>query len=99
MLIIGIGGKLVNHQYREQFNTRNVIIVPLDKKHCVILKNGADKNGISIQSRYFYNKILRKDIGISFTQKVNLLMVQSAEKYCCGSEQDVNALFSFWLNS
>lgn len=96
VLIVDDKGNLKNNQYREQFNIDNKILVPLDRKHCCILTNATDKNGISIHNKLFYNKIERIDVDCSFTQNVNHLMLGSADKVYFGSEKYLKAFFSLW---
>lgn len=96
VLIVDNKGSLKNNQYREQFNIDNTILVPLDRKHCCILTNATDKNGISIYNKVYYNKIERIDVDCSFTQNVNYLMLRSADKVYFGSEKYLNAFFSLW---
>jgi len=96
VLILDDKGNLKNHQYREQFNIDNKILIPLDRKHCCILTNATDRNGISIYNKVFYNKIERIDVDCSFTQNVNYLMLGSADKVYFGSEKYLKAFFSLW---
>ncbi len=95
VLIVSPTGELKNNEFREQFNVLNIIIIPLDKKHCCILTDATDKNGISINGKVFYNKIERIDVDCSFTQNVNYLMLRSADEYYFGSEKYMKAYFSF----
>lgn len=96
VLIIGAAGNLKNNQYREQFNIDNTILVPLDSKHCCILTNATDKNGNSVYNKLFYNKFDRIDVDCSFTQEVNFLMLESADKIYFGSEKYLKAYFNLW---
>ena len=96
VLIVDDKGNLKNLQYREQFNIDNKILIPLDRKHCCILTNATDKNGISIYNKVFYNKIERVDVDCSFTKNVNYLMLRSADKTYFGSEKYLKAFFSLW---
>lgn len=96
VLIVDDKGNLKNLQYREQFNIDNKILIPLDRKHCCILTNATDKNGISIYNKVFYNKIERIDVDCSFTQNINHLMLESADKIYFGSEKYLKAFFSLW---
>ena len=93
VLIVDDNGNLQNHQYREQFNIDNTLLIPLDTKHCCILKSATDKNGISIYNKGFYNKIERIDVDCSFSQNVNFLMLRSADKSYFGSEKYLKAFF------
>lgn len=94
VLILNPDGELVNHKFREQFNRDNVILIPLDHKHCCILKNATDKNGISIDGRVFYNKIKRIEENCNFVWEINAKMVKSTEFYCFGREKYINTFFS-----
>ena len=96
VLIVDSQGILKNSQYEEQFNIDNDIIIPLDSKHCCILSNATDKNGISIENKLFYNKISRIEVDCSFVQSVNYLMIRSADKVCFGSEEYLRAFFSVY---
>lgn len=96
VLIVDDKGNLKNHQYREQFNIDNKILIPLDNKHCCIFTNATDRNGISIYNKVFYNKIERVDVDCSFTQNVNHLMLGSADKVYFGSEKYLKAFFNLW---
>jgi hypothetical protein len=96
VLIVDSKGNLMNHKYREQFNIDNRILIPLDKKHCCILTNATDKNGISIYNKVFCNRIERVEVDCSFTQNINYLMLGSADKYYYGSERYMKAFFSIW---
>jgi hypothetical protein len=96
VLIVDSKGNLMNHKYREQFNIDNKILIPLDKKHCCILTNATDKNGISIYNKVFCNIIERIEVDCSFTQNINYLMLGSADKYYYGSERYMKAFFSIW---
>jgi hypothetical protein len=96
VLIVDSKGNLMNHKYREQFNIDNKILIPLDKKHCCILTDATDKNGISIYNKVFYNIIERIEVDCSFTQNTNYLMLGSADKYYYGSEKYMKAFFSLW---
>jgi len=84
---------LLNHKFKEQFNSANKIIVPLDKKNCCILTDATDKNGVSINGKLFYNKIDRIQVDCSFTQDVNYRMLESADKYYFGSKDYLKAYF------
>lgn len=96
VLIVDDKGSLKNNQYREQFNIDNKILIPLDTKHCCILTNATDRNGISVYNKVFYNKIERIDVDSSFTQNVNYLMLGSADKVYFGSEKYLKAFFNLW---
>lgn len=92
VLIVDSKGNLKNNEYREQFNIDNKIVIPLDKKHCCILTNATDKNGISIYNKVFYNKIERIEVDCSFSQNINYLMLASADKSYYGSEKYMKTL-------
>lgn len=94
VLIVNDKGKLLNNIFKEQFNSHNKILIPLDKKHCCILTNGTDKNGISINGIVFCNDIERIKVDCSFTQNINFLMLESADEYYFGSEKYMKAFFS-----
>jgi hypothetical protein len=96
VLIINKDGYLVNSEFREQFNKNNKIIIPLDPKHCCIMTNASDRNGIELGGKLFYNKIERIDVDCKFVQQVNFHMMGSADKYLFGSENYLNAFFSLW---
>lgn len=96
VLIVDDNGDLRNHEYRQQFNIDNKILIPLDKKHCCILTSATDVNGIDIRNKVFYNKIERIEVDCSFTQNINRLMLGSADKYYYGSEKYMKAFFSLW---
>jgi hypothetical protein len=95
LLILNSEGELVNHMFKEQFNKKNVILIPIDFKHCCILKNASDRNGISIDGKTFYNHIKRVDENSNFAFEVNTKIVESADLYCFGREKYMNSLFSF----
>ena len=86
---------LKNHEYHEQFNRENIIAIPIDKKHCVILTHTNDKNGIRMDEKLFYNKIERMDITASGTYPTNWFMLSSADKYYYGSQKYMKAYFNF----
>lgn len=96
VLIIGENDILKNNDYQEQFNKDNIILVPIDKKHCCIFMPCLDRNGINAEGKLFYNKIERVDVDVSFTQQVNYFMLGSAEKYYYGSEKYLSAFFSLY---
>jgi hypothetical protein len=86
---------LKNHEYREQFNRENIIAIPIDKKHCVVLTHTKDRNGIRMDDKLFYNKIERKDITANEVYQTNWFMLDSADKYYYGSEKYMKAYFNF----
>jgi hypothetical protein len=96
VLIVDAQGKLRNHEFRQQFNMDNKIVIPLDPKHCLILTDALDKNGVSAYGKVFYNKIERVDVDCSFTQNVNWMMLESADKCYYGSQKYMNAFFSLF---
>jgi hypothetical protein len=96
VLIVDGQGNLQNHEFRQQFNIDNKILIPLDPKHCLILTGAFDKNGISIQGKGFYNKIERIDVDCGFTQSINWWMLGSADKCYYGSQKYMNAFFSLY---
>ncbi len=96
VLFIGSNSELRNHEFREQFNTSNMIIIPLDRKHCCVLFEATDKNGISLNGKLFYNKIERIEETCSFTQQVNFLMLDSADEYYFGSKNYLTGLFNLF---
>ncbi len=95
VLIINSNGELVNNNFQEQFNKDNRIVIPLDPKHCFILTNATDKNGISIEGKVFHNVIERVEVDCSFTQNINYKMLESAELYYCGREKYIKAFFNY----
>jgi hypothetical protein len=94
-LIVDETGNLKNMDFREQFNERNRFIIPIDNKHCVIMTNANDKNGIPIRGKVFYNRIERMNVDCNFAQLINFLTIQSAEKQIFGSEKYIKAFFSY----
>jgi hypothetical protein len=96
VLIVNKEGDLVNADFKQQFNKDNIIIIPLDPKHCCILTGASDKNGIDINGKVFYNKFDKIDVDCSFVQNVNYHMMGSAEKFLFGSEKYLNAFFTLW---
>jgi hypothetical protein len=96
LLIMGADGILKNGSYREQFNIDNDIVIPLDRKHCCILRNATDKNGIDLYGKIFYNRIQRKNVNFSFSQQINLLTYKNADKFCYGSKKYMKAFFRIW---
>ena len=96
LLIIGSDNALKNNSFKEQFNSDNLLTIPLDKKHCVILTHARDKNGIKADGKVFYNRIERMDVDCSFSQNVNWLTLDSADKYYYGSEKYMKAFFSLY---
>ncbi|MBF6640310.1 DUF4238 domain-containing protein [Flavobacterium sp. J49] len=94
-LIVNEFGHLKNMDFREQFNEENKFLIPIDNKHCLIMTNGNDKNGIPISGKVFYNKIERIDVDCNFAQNINFLTLESAEKLIFGSEKYIKAFFSF----
>ena len=93
VLIVGSDNNLKNNEYRQQFAVENIIIIPIDKKHCCILYEGKDKNGIDVRNKLFYNKIIREDVDGSFATSVNMFMLDSVDKYYFGSEKFIKAFF------
>ena len=93
VLIVGGDNNLKNNEYQQQFMVNNTIIIPIDKKHCCIFFEGKDKNGIDLRNKVFYNKIIRKDVDVSFASTVNMLMLESAQKYYFGSEKYIKTFF------
>lgn len=96
VLIIGEDGELKNHIYTEQFNPKNRIIVPIDNKRCLIFTHCLDKNGSDAHGKLFYNRIERVEVDCSFTQNVNYKILESADKFYFGSENQVKAYFSLF---
>ncbi|UOK42141.1 MULTISPECIES: DUF4238 domain-containing protein [Flavobacterium] len=94
-LIVNSEGHLKNMEFREQFNEQNKFIIPIDTKHCLIMTNATDRNGISIEGKVFYNKIERMSVDCNFAQTINFLTVENAEKLIFGSEKYIKAFFSF----
>lgn len=96
VLIVNENGILVNSDFKDHFNKRNKIIIPIDPKRCCILTSATDKNGIDIDGKAFYNKIDRINVDCSFVQHINDLMMESADKYLFGSEKYLKAYFSLY---
>lgn len=99
LLIIGEGNTIKNGNFKEQFNSENLIFIPLDKKHCFILAHAKDKNGIRADNKLFYNRIERmdaNDLDPNFATNINTLTLINAENYCFGSEKYLNAFFNFF---
>lgn len=94
VLILNPNGELINHKFKEQFNKDNVILIPLDHKHCCILKNATDKNGISIDGKVFYNGIKRIEENCNFAWEINAKMIKSADLVCYGREKYIKTFFS-----
>ncbi len=93
VLILGENNQLKNNDYREQFNKDNIIVIPISSKYCCVLSN---RNGISLDSKLFYNRIERIPVDCSFTQGVNFLTLQSAENEYYGTKRYMNAFFNFY---
>jgi hypothetical protein len=93
-LIVDETGHLKNMDFREQFNEQNKFIIPIDNKHCLIMTNGNDKNGIPISGKVFYNKIEKMEVDCNFAQIINFLTIESAEKQIFGSEKYIKTFFS-----
>lgn len=96
VLIIGNDNTLKNNIFEEQFNSDNIVLIPLDKKHCCIFTHAKDKNGIKADGKVFYNKIERIEVDCSFAQNVNWFTLDSADKYYYGSEKYIKAYFSLY---
>ncbi len=96
LLIIGNDNTLKNNSFEEQFNSENLVIIPLDKNHCCILTHARDKNGTKADGKVFYNKIERMDVDASFSNSANMLILESADKYYYGSEKYMKAFFSLY---
>jgi len=96
VLIIGEGTKLMNNTFKEQFNCDNIVMIPLDPKHCCVLFHAKDKNGIRADGKVFYNKIQREEIDCAMVQNINWLMLESADKTYYGTEQYMKAFFNFY---
>lgn len=96
VLIINSDSSLKNLDYKEQFNSENKIFIPLDTKHCCLLTNCFDKNGIDSYGKVFYNKIERIDVDCSISQQINYLMLSSADKYYFGSEKYMTGMFNLY---
>jgi hypothetical protein len=94
LLILNHNGELMNNNFVEQFNKKNVLLITLDNKHCCILKNATDKNGNSIDRKIFYNKITRVEENCNFAWEINAKILQSAENCYFGSEKYLKAYFS-----
>jgi len=92
VLIVDNNGNLKNHIYREQFNMGNNIIIPLNPKQCIFFFNGKGDRTKDL----FYNRIYRRNVDCSTTQKVNYLMMGSADKILFGTEKYLKAHFSLW---
>lgn len=93
VLIVDKEGNLKNHDYKEQFNIDNLIVVPIDKKHCCIFSEVKDKNDVPARNRVFINRIERVDDDGKFATTVNFLMLESADKIYFGSENFMKAFF------
>ncbi|MCH3883714.1 DUF4238 domain-containing protein [Tenacibaculum aquimarinum] len=96
VLILNPKGELINHKFKEQFNKDNVIVIPIDHKHCCILKNATDKNGISIDEKVFYNGIKRIEENCNFAWEINAKIIKSADLVCYGREKYIKAFFSIY---
>lgn len=96
VLILNPNGELINHKFKEQFNKDNTILIPLDHKHCCILKNATDKNGISIDGKVFYNGIKRIEENCNFAWEINAKMIKSADLVCYGREKYIKTFFSVY---
>lgn len=96
VLFVNRFGALVSNYFEEQFNIDNKIFIPIDKKHCCILSEGSDVNGISFREKCFYNKVVRKDVNVDFASQVNLMMFDNAHKFLFGSEFFLTALFKLF---
>ncbi|HTL81304.1 MAG TPA: DUF4238 domain-containing protein [Bacteroidia bacterium] len=84
-----------NHVFDEQFNESNGIIIPIDPKHCCILSNAPiDKKNLGFE--FSRKRISRIDIDIKTVQRINHLMVFSADKYFFGSENYIKGFFTLW---
>jgi hypothetical protein len=96
LLIIGSNNTLKNNSFEEQFNSENLITIPLDKKHCCILTHARDKHGTDAEGKVYYNKIERMDVDASFSNSANMFILDSADKYYYGSEKYMKAFFSLY---
>ncbi len=96
LLILNPKGELINHKFKEQFNKENVILIPLDPKHCCILKNANDKNGISLDGKLYYNRIKRTEANCDFVWEINAKMIKSADLECFGRENYLKTFFSVY---
>ena len=93
VLILNPKGELINHRFNEQFNKDNIILIPLDHKHCCILKNATDKNGINIDGKVFHNGIKRIEENCNFVWEINEKMLKSADLFCFGREKYIKTFF------
>ncbi len=93
VLILNPKGELINHRFKDQFNKDNIILIPLDHKHCCILKNATDKNGINIDGKVFHNGIERIEENCNFVWEINEIMLKSADLFCFGREKYIKTFF------
>jgi hypothetical protein len=93
VLIVDADSNLRNNEYQQQFAIGNTIIIPINNKHCCVLQEGKDKNGIDVRNKAFYNRIIRKDVDGSFATTINMLMLHSADKCYFGNEKFIKAFF------
>ena len=93
VLIVGLDNQLKNNEWQQHFNSDNLIFIPIERKHCCVLSEFKDKNGIPAKNRVFINRISRADVDVSFASQVNLLMLDSADKCYLGSKQFMGSFF------
>lgn len=84
---------LKNYDYHEQFNPDNTVVIPIDRKHCVVLTHARDKHGVKADGIMFYNKIERMDITAKHSFHTNWMMLDSADKYYYGSKEYLESYF------
>lgn len=99
VIILGRENTIKDNDFQEQFNSENIIFIPLDRKHCFILTHAIDKNGLRADGKGFYNKIERvkaEELDPNFVFRMNTLTIQNADKYCFGSKKYLDAFFGFF---